>query len=328
MKKSLSSPRRLSSSPNPSLGSGQRRALRSVLACALVATLLMGLTACGSSNNNSSNSGASSAASTKKPAWASNLVAGDGETITVGSDTTFPPFESVGTDGVTIQGFDVDIMNAMAATMGLKVKYKTYDWDGIIPGLAAGNDFDMICSALTITPARAKAIDFSMPYLMDSYGMAVPSSNSTLTSWKQLKAGDVVGVQLGSSGAQWCQANLPAGIKYFQNKDTSVLFQAMQSGEVKCIIQDYSTTANFCASPARKAKMAQRISGTDSYLGMGFQKSDKGIAMRDDFNKALKAIVSNGSYATIYKKYFGGAPDFIPGTMTLDEAVAKSQNQS
>jgi len=296
--------------------------LRAAGALALSVILLLGLAACGSSKAATTDN--TSAPSVKKPAWASELVAGDGKTITVGSDTTFPPFESVASDGKTVVGFDVDIMTAMADTMGLKVNYKTYDWDGIIPGLTAGNDFDMICSALTITPERNAAIYFSDPYFMDSYGVAVPVG-STLTDWKQLKAGDTVAVQLGSSGADWAKKNLPAGVKFFQNKDTSALFQAMQGGEAKCVIQDYSTTANFCKDPVRQAKMVQRIAGTDSYLGMGFQKSSKGSAMRDDFNKALTTIVDNGSYDKIYNKYFGGKPDFVPGTMTLDEALVKSK---
>ncbi|MCL2654328.1 MAG: transporter substrate-binding domain-containing protein [Coriobacteriia bacterium] len=303
------------------------RGLRTAAVLALAAALLLSLAGCGSANSAKKDTGnaTTSSLTVQTAVWANQLVAGDNKTITVGSDTTFPPFESVDKDGKTVIGFDVDIMTAMADTMGLKVNYKTYDWDGIIPGLNAGNDFDMICSALTITPERAKVIYFSSPYFVDSYGMAVPS-NSTLADWKQLKAGDTVGVQLGSSGADWCKKNLPAGIKYFENKDTSALFQAMQGGEVKCIIQDYSTTSNFCATPVRQAKMAQRISGVgvDSYLGMGFQKSDKGSAMRDDFNKALQTIVDNGTYAKIYAKYFSGTPDFIPGSMTFDEALAKS----
>ena len=300
------------------------RGLRAAGALALSVILLMGLTACGSGKQ-AATTDTMQTPSVEKPAWASELVAGDAKTITIGSDTTFPPFESVDTDGKTVIGFDVDIMTAMADTMGLKVNYKTYDWDGIIPGLTAGNDFDMICSALTITPERNAAIYFSSPYFMDSYGMAVPSNNTTLTDWKQLKAGDTVAVQLGSSGADWAKKNLPAGVKFFQNKDTSALFQAMQGGEARCVIQDYSTTANFCKDPVRQAKMVQRIAGTDSYLGMGFQKSDKGSAMRDDFNKALKTIVDNGTYDKIYDKYFGGKPDFVPGSMTLTEALAKSK---
>ncbi|MCL2324632.1 MAG: transporter substrate-binding domain-containing protein [Actinomycetia bacterium] len=298
-----------------------RKKLRIAAALALATALLLSLTACGT---NKSTKSTTDTTPIKTPAWASKLVAADGKTITVGSDTTFPPFESVSvSDGKTIVGFDVDLMTAMAKTMGLEVKYKTYDWDGIIAGLNAGSDFDMVCSALTITQERANAIYFSKPYFMDSYGMAVPK-DSTFSDWRQLKPGDKVGVQLGSSGAEWAKANLPKGVKFVENKDTSALFQAMQAGEVKCIIQDYSMTANFCKDPVRQAKIVQRIEGTDSYLGMGFQKSEKGAAMRDDFNKALKTIVDDGTYAKIYAKYFGGEPDFIPGSMTLEDALAKS----
>jgi len=299
------------------------RSFRTTAILVLATALLFTLTACGAQGSDTTTGNATT--STQTPAWAKDLVIGDGKTITVGSDTTFPPFESTTPDGKTVIGFDVDLMNAMAKTMGLKVKYKTYDWDGIIPGLTAGHDFDMVCSALTITPDRAKAIYFGQPYFMDSYGMAVPK-DSTLSDWKTLQAGDPVGVQLGSSGAEWAKANLPAGVRFVENKDTSSLFQAMQGGEVKCVIQDYSMTANFCKDPARQAKIVQSISGTDSYLGIGFQKSDHGAAMRDSFNTALSAIVKDGTYATIYKKYFGDTMPFKPGDLTLDEAVAKASN--
>ena len=301
------------------------RALRVILSLALSAALLTGLVACGAKKDTAADKPAP-ADTTKAPAWAAQLVAGDSKTITVGSDTTFPPFESVSTkDGTTVEGFDVDLMTAMAKTMGLKVKYKTYDWDGIIAGLNAGTDFDMVCSALTINQGRAKAIYFSAPYFKDSYGMAVPQ-DSTFSDWKQLKPGDRVGIQTASSGGDWAKANLPKGVVFVENKDTSALFLAMLTGELKCIIQDYSMTANFCVDPARKAKIAQSIEGTDQYLGMGFQKSDKGAAMRDDFNKALKTIVDNGTYTKIYKQYFDGEPTFVPGDMTLDEALAKAGN--
>jgi polar amino acid transport system substrate-binding protein len=297
-----------------------KKELKVTAVVALALALLVSLVACGTSKDTKT----TPKTTAKTPAWASKLVAGDGKTITVGSDTTFPPFESADVaDGKTIVGFDVDLMNAMAKTMGLEVKYKTYDWDGIIAGLNAGSDFDMVCSALTITQERANAIYFSKPYFMDSYGMAVPKSSS-FNDWKQLKPGDKIGVQLGSSGAEWAKTNLPKGVKFVENKDTSAIFQAMQAGEVKAIIQDYSMTANFCKDPVRQAKIVQRIDGTDSYLGMGFQKSDRGAAMRDDFNKALKAIVDDGTYAKVYEKYFGGKPGFTPGAMTLEDALAKA----
>jgi polar amino acid transport system substrate-binding protein len=99
----------------------------------------------------------------------------------------------------------------------------------------------------------------------------------------------------------------------------------MQAGEVKCVIQDYAMTANFCADPIREAKIVQRIDGTDSYLGVGLQKSERGAQMRDDFNKALKKIVDDGTYAQVFKQYFGEDPDFIPGDLSVDEALAAAK---
>ena len=60
-------------------------------------------------------------------------------------------------------GFDVDAMNWIARKMGFTVTHKPMAWDGIIPALNA-SEIDMICSGMSITEERAKAVQFSRPY--------------------------------------------------------------------------------------------------------------------------------------------------------------------
>lgn len=92
-------------------------------------------------------------------------------TITIGSDTAFPPFENV--EGGKTVGFDVDLMNAIGKKLGMKVVFKTYKFDGLVAGVQAGTDFDMVASAMTITDERKKAIDFSDPYINSNQSLAV-----------------------------------------------------------------------------------------------------------------------------------------------------------
>jgi ABC-type amino acid transport substrate-binding protein len=88
------------------------------------------------------------------------------------------------------------------------------------------------------------------------------------------------------------------------------------------LIQDYSSAANFATDPVRKAKIVQRLDGTDQYFGMAFQKNEKGAAMKADIDAALAELVADGSYVEIHKKWFGLDPDFTPGQKTLDEVLA------
>jgi len=285
----------------------------------LVSTAM--LVGCGSNGEVASDNTANEPAG-ERPAWADELVKGDGKTVLVAADTAYPPFESATADGKSFEGFDVDILNAIGEKLNLKFQHMSYDWDSIIPGMAAGTDFDMICSALTIRPDRAETVLFGEPYFMDSFGMAVPVG-STLTSWKDLTDDHVVAVQTSSAAESWAQKNLPANIKYVMNKDTINLFQAMQAGEADALFQDYSQAASFAADPMREAKVVERVDDTDQYFGMAFQKSPKGEAMRADLNKALLEIAADGTYARIYQKWFGVAPDFLPGDKPLSEILAE-----
>src|SRR5438034_10603151 len=80
--------------------------------------------------------------------------------ITVGSDIPYAPFEF---GQPPYKGFDVDVVNEIAKRLDTKVTFKKTPFDVIFRDLAQGK-FDMVASAATITPERAKEVDFSNPY--------------------------------------------------------------------------------------------------------------------------------------------------------------------
>src|SRR5690554_7526477 len=77
-----------------------------------------------------------------------------GRTLIVGSDTTYPPFETVDQDG-NIVGFDVDVVNAICERINCVAQFQTTAWDGIFAALATAA-FDMLASGITITHKRAQ----------------------------------------------------------------------------------------------------------------------------------------------------------------------------
>lgn len=244
------------------------------------------------------------------PAWADQLVTPGGKVVLMGSDTNYPPFESPADSG-GFQGFDVDLMTAIGEKMGLTFEFKTYNFDSLIAGLKTGTDFDMVMSAWTIKPERQKEVDFSTPYFRTSLGFAVPT-DSALVSYKDLKAGDTVSIQLGSSAVDWAKANLPEGVKLKQFSDTLDCFNAMTAGDAVAVIQDLPVAVDIVKDPARKSKIAEEIA-VEEYFGMGFAKNEKGAAMKADIEKALLEVVEDGTYAEIYKKWFLTDPTFVPG---------------
>lgn len=90
----------------------------------------------------------------------------------VGTDATYPPFESKDAQTGKIVGFDIDLMDAVCEKIGVKCEYIVVPFDGIISGLN-NNKYDAVISAFTITPEREKIIDFSQPYYNASQSIAV-----------------------------------------------------------------------------------------------------------------------------------------------------------
>src|SRR4028119_2170645 len=120
---------------------------------------------------------------------------GGGEQITVASDIAYPPFEFE-KNGKPV-GFDIDLMDEIGKRAGFTPEYQNVTFDGIIGGLS-NNQYDVVISAMTITPERKKRIDFSDPYFNADQSLLVPS-NSDIGSADEI--GDsTVGVQIGTTG--------------------------------------------------------------------------------------------------------------------------------
>jgi len=93
-------------------------------------------------------------------------------TLTVGTDTPFPPFE-IGKPP-DISGYDIEVMDAIAENLGLTPEYIDTSFETIFRDVAAGQ-FDIVAAASTITPGRENAVDFSDPYYEAQQALLVPA---------------------------------------------------------------------------------------------------------------------------------------------------------
>ena len=276
-----------------------RKLLSLVLALMLVFAVFA-VTGCGSDDTKKDDD-----AKVDEPAPAfTTLVEGK---ITIGSDTAYPPFENV-VDGVTV-GFDVDMMSAIAEKLGLEADFRTYKFDALITGLQSGTEFDMVASAMTITDERKVQIDFSDPYINSNQSLAV-AADSAIASVDDLKTGDKVGVQSGTTGEIWAKENLaPKGVTVTPYDDILAAFGALGAGDVVGVINDAPISQDIVKDPARKAKVTAEIQTGEQY---GFAFSKESSALRDAVNEALAEIKADGTYVEIYNKWFGADPLSIP----------------
>jgi len=111
-----------------------------------------------------------------------------GEKIVNGIDANFPPFAFINKAGEP-SGFDVESMNWIAKEMGFEVEHKPIDWDGIITSLLI-KKIDVIASGMSITPDRAKKVDFTIPYWKIKQVMGAGCLYNDLCSYLQDLSGD------------------------------------------------------------------------------------------------------------------------------------------
>lgn len=125
-------------------------------------------------------------------------------TLTVGSDTSFPPFESL--SGTTVEGFDVDLATAIAKEIGIqKVVFLTEGFDTLIPSLQAGK-YDVIVSGMFITDERKQSVDFTDAYGVANQAVAVKAGAGIKDSTDL--EGKKIGVQSGTTGESWVKENV------------------------------------------------------------------------------------------------------------------------
>ncbi len=130
---------------------------------------------------------------------AGTTLAAEKKVLKVGSDLTYAPFETINEKGEP-DGFDIDIIRAVAKAMGYEPQILNTAWDGIFPGLINGN-YDVIISAVTITKERAKSMAFSTPYYTAETGqvIVVKKTNNEIKVPADLK-GKNVAVQINTTG--------------------------------------------------------------------------------------------------------------------------------
>lgn len=240
-------------------------------------------------------------AETGKDASAAAGSSVEGKTYTVGMNAEFAPFESQGAGG-EIEGFDVDIINAMAKAGGFKVSFKNQPWDGLFASLNHG-DFDMLASAVTITDERRQSMDFSAPYFEITQVVLVPKGKD-IKSVDDLKNMNRVGVVTGNTGDLAAQKILGAtSPKIARFESLPLVLKEVEGGGVDAVISDSAVVGNYIKNNGDKGFSMITVPDFEvEHYGIAVRKGD--AATLKMVNEALQKIRDSGEYMEIHKKYF------------------------
>jgi ABC-type amino acid transport substrate-binding protein len=135
-------------------------------------------------------------------------------------------------------------------------------------------------------------------------------TTTQIKSVDDLKSGDKVGVQSGTTGEKWAKDNLESkGIEVVPYDDVLAAFGALQAGDVQGVINDLPISQDVVKDETRGLEIVQEIK-TDEQYGFAFNKDN--TALRDAVNWGLAQVIADGEYDTIYEKWFGDKPLSMP----------------
>ncbi|MFU0841741.1 MAG: Basic amino acid ABC transporter substrate-binding protein [Burkholderia sp.] len=221
--------------------------------------------------------------------------------LNVGTEPTFAPFEFLDTKTHTFTGFDMDLIRAVADKAGYDVKIMNMGFDALIPALETGT-IDVIASGISITPERAKRIDFTTPYYKSGLSYLIrKDSAKTIKSFDDLK-GKKIAVQIGNTGAEYAKSIPGTDVKAFNT--TSEAFMDLNAGNSDAVILDRPVLAYFLKSKPKVAKNLQLSKDMADSENFGFAVKKGNTELLNKLNAAYGELKASGEVDKIYKKWF------------------------
>ena len=230
--------------------------------------------------------------STAYPAGSGSLA---GSTVNVATDATWPPFEMVDENSKELIGFDIDLMNDIAAKAGFTVEWTNIIFDSLETGLAACQ-FDAGISAITITDERKQKMLFSDPY-MSAGQIVITSPGSGINSVDDLDS-KTVAAQLGTTGE--IEAKKIPNVNYKPYDTIDLAFLDLANGQVDAVIADYPTAMGFVNKNPEKMVAAGQPFTNESY---GIAICNNRPDLVDPINTALQELKDDGTIDALQQKW-------------------------
>ncbi|WP_309065478.1 amino acid ABC transporter substrate-binding protein [Microbacterium sp.] len=220
-------------------------------------------------------------------------------TLTVATEGTYRPFsfhEGGGTGDLV--GYDVEIIEAVAEKLDLKVEFKETQWDAIFAGLDAGR-FDVIANQVTINDERKANYLFSEPYTVSPGVIVTLEDDDSISSFDDLK-GKTTAQSLTSN---WYQLAVDAGANVEAVEGWAQAVALLQQGRVDATINDKLTYLDFEKTDGPTGLKIAAETDEAGEQAFVFTKDKKELVEAVD--GALEELRADGTLAEISEKYFG-----------------------
>ena len=215
-------------------------------------------------------------------------------TLTMGTNAAFPPYEYVDDDG-NIIGIDAEIAAAIAENLGMELEIKDMEFDSLITACAGGS-VDVVLAGMTVTDERKESVNFS-----DSYATGIQviivKDGSTIAAYEDLE-GKIIGVQSGTTGDIYCTDEFGQdNVKQFANGALAV--EALKNDQVDCVIIDNEPAKAFVAANEGLKILDTEYAVEDYAIAIAKENTE----LLEKINKAMKELKDDGTIKKIIDKY-------------------------
>lgn len=248
-----------------------------LLTAALVVTVFAG---CGKDATSSNNADS-----------AANATNG---TLTMGTNATFPPYESVDDSG-KIVGIDAEVAAAIAEKLGMKLEIKDMEFDSLIPAVKGGS-IDIAMAGMTVTDERKQSVNFSDTY-SKGVQVIIVKDGSAIKTVDDLK-GKKIGVQAGTTGDAYCSEDYgQENVKQYNNGPLAVT--ALKKDQVDCVVIDQQPAKAYVASESGLKILDTAYADEDYAIAVAKENNE----LLTKINNALSELKAAGKIDEIVKKY-------------------------
>jgi polar amino acid transport system substrate-binding protein len=223
-----------------------------------------------------------------------------GVNLSVATDATYPPFESVDEATDTIVGFEVDLVNAICEIVNCTATFTNTAWDGIFVALQAG-EYDMVMGGASITAEREEVMDFTQPFMTVNQSIVVRTEDEGITLEEFQANTDLM---LGTIANT---TNADLGIELF-GRDRVALYDtfpatslALINGDIDGILIDNTAGDGLIQANAGQMVIAIEDLTSGDPLGFVFQEGSEYV---EAFDYALTQLKDDGTLDALIAQWF------------------------
>lgn len=224
--------------------------------------------------------------------------------LQVGTDSTYAPVNFLAEDGKTVIGLDIDILDAVAAHLGLKTQYISAPFDNLLPSIKSGK-FDMGASAFTVNAERMKVVNMVSYFNAGSQWAAAAGNPAKITP--DDACGKVVGVQKGTvqiddvtARSKKCTDAGKEAIKIDQYQGQDQVTASVVSGKSDAMLADSPIIAYAISKSGGKLEALGELYDAAPYgWVVPLDQPDLAKALQ----KAAESAKADGTYAAALEKW-------------------------